>query len=126
MSFGLEENFKLMGKDQNEFCEKEMTMLIINILRLSEKFNKASAKVCKVKIDQAFENLGIERDVINSKEIEHFKSFNYEVKHPVIAETIYQLIDNHLDNMEKKDYILGVSFDILRLFYCWRVKIYEE
>lgn len=115
-----------MGNGQKEFCEKEMTMLIINILRLSEKFNKSSALVFKVQIDKVFENLGIERDVINGKEIEHFKSFNYEVKHPAIAEALYQLIDDHLDANEKKDYILEVSFDILRLFYCWRTKIHEE
>lgn len=123
MSYGLEENFK---NAQGEFCEKEMTMLVINILRLSEKFNKSSAKLFKIHIDEAFQNLGIDRNLINSKEIEHFKSFNYEVKNPAIAEALYQLIDNHLDAVDKKDHILSVSFDILRLFYCWRTRIYEE
>jgi hypothetical protein len=127
LQFALEVNFKAQLSSQASIDEKEMTILIVNIIRLSEKYNKAYSKLTKVEITKIFGNLQIDRKEVNDKEFEHFKSFNYDVKEPKIVELIYNLIDIHLDTINMtKDSLMTMALDILKIFYCWRVKIYEE
>lgn len=122
----MELNYKILLKNGKEIDEKEMIMLIINIIRLSEKFNKSSSKLIKIHVDKAFENLGIDRKEINRKEFEHYKMFNYAIKTPTIVESIYKLIEGHLDDADKNDFVLDFASDVLKIFYCWRSKIYDE
>lgn len=94
LQFALEVNYQA----QKAIDEKEMTILIVNIIRLSEKYNKMASQLTKIEITRIFGGLQIESE-FNQKEFEHFKSFNYEVKTPKIVEMIYELIDTHLDTV---------------------------
>lgn len=99
LQFALEVNYHAQIKDLKIIDEKEMTILIVNIIRLSEKFNKMASKLAKKEFTQMFGDLQIEMNDFNAKELEHFKSFDYNVKTPKIVEILYVMIDSHLDTV---------------------------
>lgn len=126
LQFALEMNYQAQLSSQNPWDETEMTILIINIIRLAEKYNKMTSKLTKVPITKMYAALDIDPNKINEKEFQHFKSFNFEIKSPVIVETIYKLIDEHMNGISiSKDKVMVFSLDVLKIFYCWRIKIYE-
>lgn len=127
LQYALEVNYQAQIKSEDKIDEKEMTILIVNIIRLCEKYNKMSSKFTKVEITKIFGNLQISQKEFNSKELEHFKSFNFQVKAPKIVELIYGLIDSHLDTINMtREALMNMALDILIIIYCWRIKIYEE
>lgn len=112
--------------DKNTFKDEEkMYIMIINIVRLCEKFNNSSSSFVK-KIDQIFKELGINKNVYNVSELESYKLMDYEVKTPVILEQVYALIDKNLDTNEQKNEYFDYANDILVLFYYWKNAMYNE
>lgn len=48
--------------DDEELDERQMTLLIVNIVRLSEKSNNVKSPLTNVKLDEIFRDLGISSD----------------------------------------------------------------
>lgn len=118
---------RIKMSDGHPVDEKEMCLMLVNIIRLTEKFNKATSKLTKIKLDQIFMDLGLTSEEFNSKEFETFKSMDFRIVSPVVVETVYQLIEEHLVGlMNKKDFLFEFSLDVLRLTYVYRTSIYEE
>lgn len=127
LRYALQENYQAHLKIQKPMDEKEMTILIVNIIRLSEKYNRMSSKLTKIEINKIYGNLQIDEKEFNGKEFEHFKSFNFKVEVPTFVETIYGLIDTHLDTISiSKESLMKFALDVLKVFYCWRIKIFED
>lgn len=104
--------------------EKEITILIINIIRLTEKFNDATkTEFLSAKIKELCDTLEIN---INDGEIYAFQKLNFQITDdPEVVKMIHQLIDLHLNVQDKSD-ILDLALQILRIFYCSKVRIYQK
>lgn len=125
LNFALFNNFKEHAIN-NEFKDQErMSMTIVNIVRLCEKFNNSSSSLVK-KIDVIFKELGINKNVYNISELESYQLMNYEIKTPVILESIYDLIESYLDTNEEKNKVYDFANDVLVMLYYWKDRIYEE
>lgn len=125
LNFALFNDFK-ESMDKNAFKDEEkMYIMIVNIVRLCEKFNNSSSSFAK-KIDQIFKELGINKNVYNVSELESYKLMDYDVKSPVILEQVYDLIDKNLDTNEQKNEYFDYANDILVLFYYWKNAMYNE
>lgn len=124
LQWSLYKSIKL--SDGHAIDEKEMCLMLVNIIRLTEKFNKATSKLTKLKLDQIFMDLGITSEEFNSKEFETFKSMDFRIMSPVVAEMVYQLIEEHLVGLMNKDFLYEFSLDVLRLTYVYRTSIYDE
>lgn len=112
-------------ENDDDWDEKEIIILIINIIRLSEKFNNQSSKLTKLQIDKAFGDLDISRDEINNKEFKHFSLIGHEFKNPEMFEKLQKHFEN-LEGFENNEIILENAIDILKLFYCHRLKIFDQ
>ena len=125
LNFALFNDFKeSLSKDAFKDEEKMYTM-ILNIIRLCEKYNNSNSGFAK-KIDTVFKELGINKNVYNVSELESYKMMDYEVKNPAVLEAIYDLVENNLDTNEQKNQVFDFSNDVLVLFYCWKNSIYDE
>lgn len=110
----------------DDMDETKMSLLIINIIRLSEKFNCATSKITKIKLNSIFSELGFSNDEFNEQEFETFRTMNFNVRYPSAVEIIYNYIQLLLPELhEKKNHILEFTLDILRLAYSCRQKIYD-
>lgn len=124
LQYGLFQYYQLNTKLENE---KELCLLIINIIRLTDKFNKMDSNLTKVKLDAIFPELQITSKEFNEFEYKVFKAMNFKICTPIIVETIHEIISVHLVNLiDNPDFLLEFSLDILRLVYCWRKEIYEK
>ena len=118
-------NMKLKTFDLEDIDERKMCLTIVSIIRVSEKFNNINSEFTKVKLDTIFYELGITNEEFNNQEFTTFKEMNYHVETPTAAEALYELIEKHLDDFKKKDFLLEFSLDILRLAYTFKTRIYE-
>lgn len=105
-----------------EFDEKETTLTIVSIIRLSEKFNNNNSKLNKEKLNSIF--VDFEIDDFKSAEFRTFREMNFEFKSPQIVELIYKLIEKYLVSY-KRDILFELSLDVLRLVYCSKSLVYE-
>lgn len=110
----------------DDMDETKMSLLIINIIRLSEKFNCATSKITKIKLNSIFSELGFSNDEFNDNEFTTFRTMNFNVRYPSVVEFIYNFIETLLPELhEKKSHILEFTLDIMRLAYSSRQKIYD-
>lgn len=90
--------------------------------------NDAKSKLTKFKLDEIFGKLQIDGNECNGKELQHFKSFNCDVKVPQIVEEIYGIIERYMKEeilKVSKDSIMKHAMNILKIFYSWRAQIHE-
>lgn len=118
---GIVKNLEMFNENLDD---KKSCIFLVNVIRLSEKKNKAKSQLTKIKIDSIFNHLGITNEEFNTEEFTVFKLLNFKIEEPVVAETIYHLIDVHLPHM-KKDLLYEFALDILRMAYFLRSRIYE-
>ncbi|CAO1428773.1 unnamed protein product [Diamesa serratosioi] len=124
LQYGLFQYYQLNTELKNE---KEFCLLIVNIMRLTDKFNKMNSKLTKVKLDAIFPELQITNKDMNEFEYKVFKAMNFKICTPIIVETIHEVISVHLVNLiDNPEFLLEFSLDILRLAYCWRKEIYDK
>lgn len=120
----------------NEYCnslrnetfkdEQKMCILIINIIRVSEKYHKAASSFSK-NVDKIFKEMGINKNVYNVSEFEAFKLMKFEqVKSPAILEEIYKLVKRNIESNKMKNLVYDNSNNVLVIFYCWKNRIYQE
>lgn len=107
-----------------EITETDMIKLIVSIIRVSEKFNNINSEFTKVKLDRIFKDLAITNEEFNNQEFATFKAIDFRIESPIVAETVYDLIQKHLNHFKKLDLLLEMSFDILRIVYTFRTEIY--
>ena len=105
--------------------EKTMTILIINIIRITEKYNKATSMLTRTKLESLFPQLGITSDEFNQQEFKIFEAIDFQVQNPQIVEMIYKIIETSLSEFIKKEFIFEFSVDILRIVYASRINIYD-
>jgi len=119
--------YRRMLEKNETIDEKTLTLITINIIRLSEKFNNADSKLTKVKLDLIFREMDITSKEFDQFELPTFQLMNFQVMTPVAYEEIHRLIHQHLTTFfSDLDFLFEVSIDILRLTYVWRIKIYER
>lgn len=104
--------------------EKSMVLLVINVIRLTEKFNSAMSRLTQLKVDEVFGELGITNDEFKAHEFEAFKMMNFKFVSPHSFEMVYNLVQTHLTD-ESKDFLFDLSLDVLRFVYCWRSGIFD-
>lgn len=127
LSIGLFKLFNASSAEELEkIDEKQICLLIVNIVRVTEKFNKAEAKLTKLKLASIFPGLDITDEEFNQHEFKTFKMLDFQIKDAVIVEEIHKLIENQLSqHLPKKYFLVELSLDILRLLYLWRSEIYD-
>lgn len=124
LQYGLFQYYQLNTKLDNE---KELCLLIVNIIRITDKFNKMDSNITKIRLDAIFPELQITSKEFNDFEYKVFKAMNFKICKPFIVETIYEIIRVHLVNLiNNPDFLYEFSLDILRLVYCWRTEIYDK
>lgn len=122
LEFALNRNME----KHEEIDERKMTLLLINIIRLTEKYNKASSQLTKVKIESVFKEIGISSDEFNQGEFETFKLMDFHIVNPISVEIIFNFVEINLRELKaKKEFLFEFSVDILRLVYFWRTQIYN-
>ncbi|CAG9809836.1 unnamed protein product [Chironomus riparius] len=125
LNFALFNDFKeSLSKDAFK-DEEKMYIMILNIIRLCEKFNNSSSSFAK-KIDTIFKELGINKNVYNVSELESYKMMDYEVKNPVVLEAIYDFVENNLNSNDQKNQVFDFSNDLLVLVYLWKDSIFNR
>lgn len=112
LQFACHKNF-----EHNFESKKDMTFFIMSVIRITEKFNKASLKV-------GIPQLGSSENLVQ-KEFKFFKSMDFHVCAPRAVETLHEMIESHLSEFLRKDFIFDFSVDILRIVYAERSKIYD-
>lgn len=124
LQLGLFQYYELNTELKNE---KEFCLLIVNILRLTDKFNKMNSNITKVKLDAIFPELQITNKEMNEFEYKVFRAMNFKICTPFIVEKIHEIINVHLINLiDNNEFLMEFSLDILRLAYCWRKEIYDK
>lgn len=124
LQYGLFQYYQLDMELENE---KELSLLILNIIRITDKYNKMDSNLTKVKLDAILPELQITSKEFNDFEFKVFKAMNFKICRPFIVETIYELISEHLITLiDNPEFLFEFSLDILRLIYCWRTEIYEK
>ena len=124
LQYGLFQYYQLNTELDNE---KELCLLIVNIIRLTNKFNKMDSNLTKVKLDAIFPELQISSKEFNEFEYKVFKAMNFKICTPFIVETIHEIISvNLVKIIDNPEFLFELSLDILRLVYCWRTEIYEK
>lgn len=124
-------NNKLMTFNGDDIDDRRLCLSIIAVLKVSEKFNNINSQLSKTKIDTIFSELGITekmsigKDEFTKQEFTIFQEMNFKVKSPSTAEAVFELIEKHLADIRKRDFLLEFSFDILRLVYSSRSQIYD-
>lgn len=124
LQYGLFQYYQLDRELENE---KELCLLILNVIRLTDKFNKMDSILTKVKLDAIFPELQITSKEFNEFEFKVFKAMSFKICKPFIVETIHELIREHLVTLiDNPEFLFEFSLDILRLVYCWRTEIYDK
>ncbi|CAO1428247.1 unnamed protein product [Diamesa tonsa] len=124
LQYGLYQYYEL--NTMSEFNEKELSMLIINIIRLTDKFNNMESNISKVKIDDIFPELQITSNEFNDFEYKVFKAMNFKICKPFIVERIHEIISVHLLKLiDNPEFLFECSLDILRFVYRYRTVIYN-
>ena len=106
--------------------DKTVCIMLINIIRISEKLNNAASQLTKVKLDAIFVDLGISSEEFDKHEFEVYSLMGFKASTPLIVETIHNLIEVHLPNVKRKDYLFEFSMDILKMVYALRNEMYAE
>lgn len=110
-----------------ELDEQKMTILIINIIRVTEKFNKASSEITKAQLETIFKELSISSQDFNRQEFETFKAMKFHVMNPHCVEAIYKFIEMHLPEFKlSENSLFELSLDVLRFVYALKCKIYKK
>lgn len=122
----LENTLRRYSKRLGEIDERKMYLLLINIIRISEKFNRASSELTKAKLETIFQDLGLTSNDYNQSEFATFKSMDFKVSTPTVAETIYNLIEVHSDILPRKDSMFEFAMIILRYVYAKKSTIYAR
>lgn len=105
---------------------KETAMIILNAVRLTEKFQKSANSFAK-NCDKVFEALGMTKDEYNDSEVRTYHLMDYKIINPEILEEIYYIIEKneHL-NSELKNSVYECAVDVLTIFYSWKYRIFNE
>lgn len=118
-------NTTLKSSNGHKIDEREMCLIIVSIMRLSEKFNNTNSEFKKLKLNNLFIKLGVTNEKFKNQEFATFKIMGFQIKSPTVAETIYVFIEKHLENYNKLDFLLEFSFDILRIAYTFKSQIFD-
>lgn len=118
LQFVLSKNIEMEIND-----EKGMTIFLLNVVRISEKFN--TAEMVMSKLETIFPQLGISSEEFNRVEFKIFETIDFHVQPPAVVELLYNLIEEKLGDLKRKDFVFEFSLDILRIVYSARSFIYE-
>jgi hypothetical protein len=124
---GLYQNIIDLSLDQledNEVDQKRICCLIINIIRITEKFNTRFSIFTKIELISVFKNLGLSQAEFDRRELDVMKSMRFRIMDSVAADTIYHFIGKYLPEVDKR-FMFEVSLDILRLVFLWKTEIYS-
>lgn len=106
--------------------EKVITVFVLNIIRISDKYNKAGSTMSQAKLESFLPGLGVTADELNKHELDVFKSHDLKVLESVTVDLIFDLMSSLLAEQENKPFLFEIAMDVLRGVYINAVEIYEE
>jgi hypothetical protein len=103
--------------------EKGMSIFLLNVVRISKKFNSASST--KPQLEKLLADLEISSEEFHQQEFAVFKSMDFQIQTPVLAEQVYKFIEVFMKDFNRKEVIFAVALDILRIVYASRESIHK-
>lgn len=105
--------------------EKSMTIFILNIVMITDKFNRTKSTLTEAELDQICQKLDISGKELYKQEFAVFKTMEYQIQTPVVVEMIYDFIEKHMTEYKKKHFIYEMALDVMRIVYVMKKYIYE-
>lgn len=106
--------------------EKVIGIILLNIIRITDKYNKAGSAISQAKLESFFAASGITAKELNQHELAVYKSINFEVLQSATVEFLFELIATHLAEQDNKPFLFEIALDVLRAVYLNAAEIYAE
>jgi hypothetical protein len=118
LQFAIDKNI-----DSDISDEKGMAIFLLNVVRISGKFNSASST--RSQLEKLLADLEISAEDFHQQEFAVFKFLDFQIQTPVLAEQVYELIEVFMKEFRRKELIFAIALNILRIVYASRESIFK-